>query len=89
MAPALRRRNLRQEAAMKAMRERSAPPLPCGGFPVAVAYSVSSSIRLALWLRKSYVTGKMKYSVINWHIGFDLVDYDPLLVGRALASDLD
>jgi hypothetical protein len=40
-------------------------------------------------LRETYLAGKMKYRVIDRHIGFDLVDYDPLLVWIALAPELD
>jgi hypothetical protein len=53
-----------------------------GSFNVLICQS-------ALWLRKSYVAGEMKYRVIHRHVGFDLIDYDPLLVRRPLAPELD
>jgi hypothetical protein len=31
----------------------------------------------------------MKYGVVHRRVGFDLIDYDPLLVGRSLAPELD
>jgi hypothetical protein len=31
----------------------------------------------------------MKYVIIHRHVGFDLIDNDPLLVGRSLGSELD
>lgn len=43
----------------------------------------------ALWLRKGYKAGKMKYRVIHGHVGFDLIDDNPLLVGCSLAPELD
>jgi hypothetical protein len=35
------------------------------------------------------LAGKLKYRVIYRHVGFDLIDYDSLLVGRSLAPDLN
>ncbi len=32
---------------------------------------------------------EVKYRVIHGHIGFDLIDYDPLLVRCSLAPDLN
>jgi hypothetical protein len=32
---------------------------------------------------------EVKYPVIHRHVGFNLVDYDPLLVGPTLAPELD
>ena len=43
----------------------------------------------ALWLRESYEAGEMKYRVIHGHVGFNFIDYDPLLVRRSLAAELD
>jgi hypothetical protein len=40
-------------------------------------------------LRESYLAGKVEYSVIDRHVGFDLVDDDSLLVLRSFVSGLD
>lgn len=43
----------------------------------------------AFWLGETYLAGEMENSVIHRNVGLDFVDDDFLLVGRALASELD
>src|SRR3982751_277247 len=52
---------------------------------VLIQFCRSSALRLG----DTYLAGEMKYRVIHGHVGFEFIDNDHLLVGRALASDLD